>query len=66
VNHLFAIAAVFHIQPGDFFTEPNSTAKEPNAVYAPIQDFIELKTTVANIQKDIAKMKMSLKKWSGR
>ncbi len=66
VNHLFAIAAVFHIHPGDFFTEPNSTAKEPNAIYTPIQDFIELQATVATMQKDINKMKVSLKKWGGR
>ncbi|MFN5295438.1 MAG: helix-turn-helix domain-containing protein [Flavobacteriales bacterium] len=66
VNHLFAIAAVFHIHPGDFFTEPNSTAKEPNAVYTPIQDFIELQATVATMQKDLAKVKTNVRKLSSR
>ena len=35
VNHFFAIATVFHIHPGDFFTEPNSTAKSQTPFMLP-------------------------------
>jgi len=66
VNHLFSIAAVFNIHPGDFFFEPTPKVQEQSAEYAPLRDFIALQEIVTIMKNDLAKVKVSIKKCGGR
>lgn len=65
VNHLFAIAKVFKIQPTDFFQE-NPRAQEPQAVYTPLKDFLALQQTVGNIESEMSKVKTNVRKLMAR
>jgi transcriptional regulator with XRE-family HTH domain len=65
VNHLFAIAKVFKIQPTDFFYE-NPRAQEPQAVYTPLKDFLALQQTVGNIESEMSKVKTNVRKLMAR